>query len=133
MLPRTIVFLTVALALSACGPSQPTEPRAPIAVRSPEQDRLHRLDDMNRAIALKRAIYASGFRCKRVERSGYVAEHENLSMWTAQCADKQNWAIFVGPDASVQVRRCEDVVRAGLPACTIKSGANSTNSQGKTS
>ena len=41
----------------------------------------------------------------------------------ADACDSRDWALFVGPDESVQVRLCEDVVKAGLPACTIKPGA----------
>ena len=123
MSARSVFALSAALLAAACGQSQPTQPKQPIVVRSEAQDQLHQLDDMNRHIAMKRAIYASGSTCKRVERSGYVQQHKNLSMWTAKCDNGRDWAIFVGPDSSVQVRRCEDVVRAGLPACTIKNEA----------
>ncbi|HEU4704679.1 MAG TPA: hypothetical protein VFS45_03075, partial [Sphingomicrobium sp.] len=103
-----------------CDQSQPIQPRQPIVVRSEAQDQLHQLDDLNRAIALKRAIYASGFRCKRVVRSGYVQEYQNLSMWAAACDDKKEWAIFAGPDGSAQVRPCRDLAELGLPACVIR-------------
>lgn len=109
-----------ALAAAACDQSQPTQPKQPIVVRSEAQDQLHQLDDLNRAIALKRAIYASGYRCKRVVRSGYVQEYKNLSMWTAGCDDKKEWAIFAGPDGSAQVRPCRDLAELGLPACVIR-------------
>ena len=75
---------------------------------------------MNRAIALKRAIYASGFTCKRIVKSGYVQEYKNLSMWTASCADDREWGIFAGPDGSAQVRPCQDLAELGLPACVIR-------------
>src|SRR5688500_20332828 len=101
MSARLIMAIAAAL-LTACDQSQPTQPRQPIVVRSEAQDQLHQLDDLNRAIALKRAIYASGFRCKRVIKSGYVQEHKNLSMWTASCDDRKEWAIFAGPDGSAQ-------------------------------
>lgn len=107
------------LLLIGCDESQPTQPRQPIVVRSEAQDQLHQLDSMNRDIALKRAIHASGFRCKRVEQSGYVQEHDNLSMWTAKCDDGTDWAIFAGPDGSAQVRKCMDIAQYGLPACVI--------------
>ena len=84
--------------LAGCDQSPPTKPRQPIVVRSEAQDQLHQLDDLNRAIGLKRAIYQSGYTCKRVASSGYVQEHENLSMWMAKCDDQRDWAIFVGPD-----------------------------------
>ena len=106
--------------LAACDQSQPTQPSRPIVVRSQAQDQLHQLDDMNRAIALKRAIYASGFACKRVAKSGYVQEYKNLSMWTASCDDRREWAIFAGPDGSAQVRPCQDLAELGLPQCVIK-------------
>ena len=89
---------------------------------------------MNRAIALKRAIYETGAECRTVTKSGYVGEYKNVSYWTASCQDKfgrsRDWALFVGPDESVQVRLCEDVVKAGLPACTIKPGAKVPNKAG---
>ena len=111
---------SAAALLAACDQSQPTRPNQPIVVRSEAQDQLHQLDDLNRAIALKRAIYASGQTCKRVVKSGYVQEHKNLSMWTASCGDRLDWAIFAGPDGSAQVRPCQDLAELGLPQCVIK-------------
>jgi hypothetical protein len=123
MTAKPLFLVAAALAAAACDQSPPTQPRQPIVVRSEAQDQIHQLDEMNRAIALKRAIYASGFACKRIDRSAYVQEHENLSMWTAACDDKREWAIFVGPDGSAQVRPCKDLAQLGLPACVIKEGA----------
>ena len=127
--------LAALLALSACDNSPATQPSQPIVVRSEGQDKLHQLDDLNRAIALKRAIYEAGSDCRQVTQSGYVGEYENTSYWTATCQDKfgrnRNWALFVGPDESVQVRLCEDVVKAGLKPCVIKPGAKApTRKQG---
>lgn len=116
--------LVLLLALAACEDNPATQPSQPIVVRSEGQDKLHQLDDLNRAIALKRAIYAAGSDCRRVTQSGYVGEYENTSYWTATCEDRfgrtRDWALFVGPDESVQVRLCEDVVKAGLQPCVIK-------------
>jgi hypothetical protein len=116
---RILILMAATLPASACDNSQPTQPRQPIVVRSQAQDQLHKLDGPNRDIALKRAILDSGLTCRRVTRSGYVQEHENLSMWTANCDDKIDYAVFVGPDSSVQVRRCDELARFGLPACVI--------------
>ena len=66
------------LAAAACDQSQPTQPKQPIVVRSEAQDQLHQLDDLNRAIALKRAIYDAGSTCKRVETLRLVEEYQNL-------------------------------------------------------
>jgi hypothetical protein len=116
------MMIAAVLTAAACDNSQPTQPRQPIVVQSEGQDALHKLDDLNRAIALKRAILDSGLACKRVTRSGYVQEHENLSMWTANCDGKADYAVFVGPDSSVQVRRCADLAQFKLPACVIHEG-----------
>ena len=123
MRARPYFAIAAILSATACEQSQPTQPRQPIVVRSEAQDQLHQLDDLNRAIALKRAIYDSGYTCKRIATSGYVQEYNNLSMWTARCDDSNEWAIFVGPDGTVQVRRCGDVAKLGLPACVIKQGS----------
>ena len=120
MTARHSIACVLLFAVSACDQSQPTQPRQPIVVRSEAQDQLHQLDDMNRDIALKRAIYDSGSVCKRVEKSGYVQEHKNLSMWMASCDNGRDWAIFVGPDGSAQVRLCRDLTELGLPPCIIK-------------
>ena len=125
---RRSIMLLMLLPLAACdqGTSAPP-PKQPITVRSDGQNRMHQLNDLNRAIALKRALYDSKAECRRVTQSGYVGEYENTSQWTATCEDKvkrtRDWALFIGPDESVQVRLCEDVVKAGLPACVIKDEA----------
>ena len=111
------------LTATACEQRQTTTPNTPIVVRSEAQDQLHKLNDLDRAIGLKRAIYASGSVCKRVVTSGYVAEHKNLSMWTANCDDRRQWAIFVGPDGTAQVRPCHDLEQLKLPACVIAPAA----------
>ena len=118
-----LIVTAVAALIAACGQSQPTQPKQPIVVRSEAQDALHQLDEMNRAIALKRALYDSGYRCQRVEKSGFVTTYKNLDMWAAHCADGRDWAIFTGPDGSVQVRDCKDVAQFGMPACVIKQDA----------
>ena len=123
MIARPAVACALFFVAAACGQSQPTQPKQPIVVRSEAQDQLHKLDDMNRAIALKRAIYDSGSICKRVEQSGYVREYKNLSMWIAHCDNGRDWAIFIGPDGTAQVRLCRDLAELGLPACAVEKGA----------
>ena len=106
-------------AMAACDRPPAKQSDVPIVVRSEGQQRLHTLNDLNRAIALKRASYASGSTCRRVTESGYVQEHGNLSMWTASCDDGRAWGIFVAPDETVQVRPCADLAQLKLPACVI--------------
>jgi hypothetical protein len=89
-------------------------------VRSAEQNALHKLDPMNLKIALRRAIYDSGSACATVTESGYVQEYGNLSMWTASCKSGRQFAIFVGPDGTAQVRDCKTMADLKLPACVIR-------------
>ncbi len=129
---RVALVSLSALGLAACGSgdNQPAAKQAEITVRSEEQNALHQLDDMNRDIALTRAILASGLRCKRVVRSGYVTEYNKLSMWQADCDDKRSWGIFVGPDGSAQVRPCTDNARFKLPECRIAADPSGRTERG---
>ncbi|HEU5483024.1 MAG TPA: hypothetical protein VFU80_08050 [Sphingomicrobium sp.] len=118
MRSAAIVGAAAAIAVSGCDDGQPPQQR-PIHVRSAAQDQLHELNDLNRAIGLKRAIFDSGYRCGRITRSGFAGTYKNLDMWMASCDDGRDWAIFVGPDGSAQVRDCKDVKGLGLPECAI--------------
>ena len=125
---RRFSVLLMLVPLAACGQESSAPPvKQSIVVQSDGQRALHKLNDLNRALALTRALHASGTECRLVTKSGYVGEYENTSYWTATCQDKfkrdRDWALFVGPDESVQVRLCDDVVKAGLPACVIKEAA----------
>lgn len=136
---RKLIGLAMLGSLAACGSGgeqqqqQAATTNDPqIAIRSPEQDALHNLSDMNRDIGLKRAIVASGMRCQRVTRSGYVTEYNKLSMWTANCDEKRDWAIFVGADGSAQVRPCVDMKTLGLPECNIAADPSGRTARGMT-
>lgn len=120
------VAILCTLILGACNPSQNQQAQTnqpTIKVRSGEQDQLHKLDALNLAIGLKRAIYDAGYTCKTISDAGFVGEYKNLDMWMASCTDgkqKRDWAIFAGPDGSAQVRDCRDIPGTGLPRCVIK-------------
>lgn len=120
MRSKLAAIIAPALGVAACqAEPEPRDSAPKISVRSAEQDQLHKLNEADRAIALKRAIHASGFRCERVASARFVQAHENLDMWTASCSDGRNWAIYAGPDGSAQVRDCVDVAEAGLPECKV--------------
>ena len=111
-----------ALALAGCNDDRARQAEAnrpTIKVRSTEQNQLHKLEALNLAIALKRAIYAAGFTCKRVSDAGFVGEYKNLDIWMARC-EGRDWAIFAGPDGSAQVRDCKDLPGTEVPECAIK-------------
>lgn len=127
---RWIAAGTIGLAVAGCDDGQQrAQPVQSIEVRSVEQKQLFEANDLNRAIGLKRAIYDSGYRCQRITRSGFVGTYKNLDMWMAACADGRDWAVFVGPDGSAQVRDCRDVERFGLPKCEIKSEGDAEGSR----
>ena len=121
---RHVPFLIAAVLLASCGPSE--NPAAPvqneIMVRSEAQQQLFNLGDLDRAIALKRAIVDQGLRCTRVVSTGYVTRYRDMDVWTATCDDDRQWSLFVSANDSVQVRLCADNEKIGLPACNVKSG-----------
>ena len=121
---RSAAVLISAGVLAACGGGGDSAPplQNDIIVRSDAQQRLFDLNDLDRAIALKRAITDQGLRCGQVVSTGYVTRFRNLDMWMATCGDERNWSLFIGADDSVQVRLCDDNVKIGLPACTVQPG-----------
>lgn len=117
-----IIAIAVAAALGGCDDGRGDENAVrSIGVSGEAQQQLHEADDLYRIIALKRAIRDAGYRCQRVERSGFVGKYQNLDMWAATCNDSREWAVFIGPDGSAQVRDCKDVERFDLPKCEITS------------
>jgi hypothetical protein len=120
---RLTVLIAAPLLAAGCNEPSTSAPRQAITVRSDAQNQLHQLTDLNRHIGLKRAIQAAGMRCQRVDKSGYVQEHNNLSLWMASCDAKTDYSIFVGPDGGAQVRRCAEHAELKLPACVIKEKA----------
>ena len=113
--------------IGACGKeaAPPPKPKE-IHVRGEGQKQLFAASELNRAIALKRAIMESGSSCGRVAKTGFVGTYKDMDYWTASCADKfdrtRDWAVFIGADDSAQVRLCEDTKAVGLPACVAKTG-----------
>ncbi|HEY9553816.1 hypothetical protein [Allosphingosinicella sp.] len=110
------------LVLAGCDGAGETGARKTIEVtgEAPYVEQLKALGEMNRGLALRRAIQDSGERCKRVDSSGYQQDYRNLSMWTARCSDSGDWALFVAPNGDVQVRRCEDAASLELPTCRFE-------------
>lgn len=121
---RFAALLIPALLLAGCGSSEQAAPplQNDIVVRSEAQQRLFDLNDLDRAIALKRAIGDQGLRCERIVSTGYVTRYKDMDLWAATCSDDRQWALFISANDSVQVRLCADNEKIGLPACNIQPG-----------
>ena len=118
------LVLVSASLLASCGKNEQAAPpvQNDIVVRSAAQQQLFDLNDLDRAIALKRAIGDQGLRCAQVVSTGYVTRYKDMDVWTASCGDKRQWALFIAANDSVQVRLCDDNEKIGLPACKVQPG-----------
>lgn len=121
---RSAILLIWATLLASCGQSDSPAPplQNDIMVRSEAQQRLFDLNDLDRAIALKRAIADQGLRCARIISTGYVTRYRDMDMWSATCEDDRQWALFIAANDSVQVRLCNDNEKVGLPVCKVQPG-----------
>jgi len=126
---RQLVLASAAAALlaglAACdggGAPQPGQNAATpkqVTIRNRPHEQLMAMRDELRRIGLVRAIRDSGYRCpRRVEPNPvYQGDFRGMAYWTARCDDNRQYAIFIAPNEDVQVRRCEEMGRLGLPAC----------------
>lgn len=110
--------------LGACGdtgsaPAGNSAKQQQIRIRNRPHEELLALPDNLRRIGLVRAIRETGNRCpKRVEPNPvYQGDYRGMALWTARCDNNRQYAVFIAPNEDVQVRRCEDMARLGLPAC----------------
>ena len=119
---KSIASLCAVALVAGCGQSEapaPVTKPAEIKVQGDEQRQLASANDMDRSIALKRAIYDSGSTCKRVTKTGFVTDYKNMSMWQAACDDGRDWAVFIAGNGAIQVRPCADLKELKLPECTL--------------
>lgn len=112
-----IASAAAALALAGCEDGAPEPQRKAVKPANPTSEGLMKLTELYRFLGLRRAIVDNGQRCKKVDRGHYQQDFKNMAMWTARCTDSGEWAIFIAPVGTVQVRRCANVVSLKLPAC----------------
>lgn len=110
--------LSIALLAAAPGLTQD----APLAKQPKASDftrRMFELRPIQRAAAIRGAIAENDQWCKRVLKLGYQGPYKNLEMWVAQCGPKPivDYGVFIGPDGSVQVSTCADLIKVRWPAC----------------
>ena len=117
-----IPLVMLALLCTGCGGGDAEEPAQNVTkmrAANPVSDQLKGMSEIYRFLGLRRAIVDSGRRCKKVDRGGYQEEYKTMSLWTAHCTDTGDWAIFIAPNADVQVRQCGQMAQLGLPACRV--------------
>ena len=110
-------FVLASSALTACDDGAPSGNAAHVTISNPQSDRLKTLSPLYQRIGLVRAIQDSGKRCTRVDALGYQQEYRGLAMWVALCDDGRHWAVFIAPNADVQVRECIHNAELDLPVC----------------
>jgi hypothetical protein len=113
------------LLLAACedGAPEPEGTTTRMRAANPVSDQLKGLSELYRYLGLRRAIVDNGQRCKKVDRGAYQEEYKSMAMWTAHCTDSGAWAVFIAPSGDVQVRRCGNLDRIGLPPCKPEAAA----------
>jgi len=121
---RCATLLISATLLASCGQSDNPAPplQNDIMVRSEAQQRLFDLNDLDRAIALKRAIADQGRRCAGIISTGNVTGYRDMDRGSATGEDDRQWALFIAANDSVQGRLCNDNEKVGLPACKVQPG-----------
>jgi hypothetical protein len=110
-------LLPAAALLTACGEMTPSANESAIRIANPVSDQLKAASTLNQRITLRRAVGDSGKRCRRVDALGYQQEYRGMAMWVALCDDGRHWAVFIAPNADVQVRDCTQNAQLGLPVC----------------
>ena len=120
---RILIGTALGLALAGCGGSEGGETKTKSVKPANEYvEQLKALSDDNRGLALRRAVQDTNQACKRVVTSAYQEEYKNLSIWNLKCTDGE-YALFIAPNADVQVRSCADVKALGLPQCRFQEEA----------
>lgn len=93
---------------------------AQIKVANPASDQIRAYPDIQRRAVLRGIVMDGGAYCKRVEQAGLQGPWGNLMMWRAKCDPtdaRLDYAVFIGADATAQVRPCADMAALKLPVC----------------
>jgi hypothetical protein len=82
-------------------------------------NRILKLSDIEQRSVMRRAILDGAQYCRQVLATAYQGPYKNLVMWTAHCAKGGDYAVYIGPDGSAQVRPCTDLAKLNLPLCRL--------------
>lgn len=125
-MPRPALFLAVTL-LAA-----PALAQNNAAAAMDYSNRMSSLTEIQRYAAIRRALQDNGQWCPRVTAAAYQQPVKNLVMWVARCGainkpqptlagtmpkSSADYALFIGPDGTVQAAPCGDLAKMKWPAC----------------
>ncbi len=119
-MPRSGALALLLTALTGCDDGGQQAATTTMKPSSEYVDKLKGLSELNRGLALRRAIQDTGGTCKKVDEGRFQQDYQNLSMWVARCSDGNDWAIFIAPNGDVQVRDCKHAETLSLPACRFE-------------
>src|SRR5918997_2889290 len=115
----------VGLFLAGCDNGAPQRNVTKVVAANPHSDQLKALSEPTRHLGLYRALRDVGQRCKRVDRGAYQQQYKSMAMWTANCTDSGDWALYIAPNGDVQASPCAHAKELGLPECRIQAGEDS--------
>ena len=114
---KWVPLLALSLLAAGCEDGAPEQNRIEVTAANPTSDGLKALSELPRYLGLRRAIIDTGNRCKKVDRGAYQEQYKTMALWTAHCTDTGDWAIFIAPNADLQVRQCRHMAELNLPDC----------------
>ncbi|QAY77730.1 hypothetical protein [Sphingosinicella sp. BN140058] len=117
MMKKMVSLLVLSLLAAGCEDGAPERTTTSVQAANTVSDQLKGMSELYRNLGLRRAIMDTGNRCKKVDRGGYQEQYKTMALWTAHCTDTGDWAIFIAPNADIQVRQCRHMAELKLPAC----------------
>jgi hypothetical protein len=90
-----------------------------IGVTNDFNDRLRSMSTTQQRATMRRAVLDHNLYCRHIGPVAYQVPYKNLQMWVVKCDKGAAYGAFIGPDGSVQVRSCADLVTFKMPACKI--------------
>src|SRR6476619_307038 len=98
---RAAAALVLVSLLAGCGqqpsagaPENATAAQRSIRIRNEWQEKLLALSDLDRELALRRAVRDDGGSCPKITGSKYQQDYQGMAMWVAYCSSG-DWAVYV--------------------------------------
>jgi hypothetical protein len=115
--PMIAATASLAAGLAGCDDGEPRNVTKIVVEKgNPPHEKMLKLSETDRMLALRRAVQDEGGSCPRVTDSAFQQMYEGMAMWNARCSNG-DWAIYVAPSGIVQTRKCAEAKQLGLPEC----------------